>query len=206
MTWTVRQKLFAYSFTFFSLFLLLGIAVIAGLTLGFDEAILDTLYNARTPFLNQFFLTATLLADTAVVTGVTAGAMVWFWLRNEYFKALMTGVAVAVGVLLSLLAKHAFLRPRPELWQPLAIEPTSSFPSSHAAASMSLAIVIILLLWQTKWRMTAVIVGATYVFLVGISRVYLAVHYPTDVLGGWLLTAGWVLFLWAAVKNIPRHG
>lgn len=70
--------------------------------------------------------------------------------------------------------------------------------------SMGLALAVTLLLWPTKWRMPVLIGAVVYVALIGFSRLYLGVHYPTDVLAGYLLGAGWVGLVYAIFKSNRR--
>lgn len=67
-----------------------------------------------------------------------------------------------------------------------------AFPSGHAANSMAVTLAVVTLTWRTRWRWLTVASGALFVSLVGVSRVYLGYHYPTDVLAGWLFSLGWV--------------
>jgi membrane-associated phospholipid phosphatase len=78
------------------------------------------------------------------------------------------------------------------LWQQIVIEKGYSFPSGHAMISCALAITIMILCWPTRWRRLAIIGGTIYFILVGISRLYLGVHYPSDVLGGWCVSIAWL--------------
>ncbi len=67
-----------------------------------------------------------------------------------------------------------------------------AFPSGHAANSMAMALTVVVLAWRTRWRWLALVSCALFVSLIGISRVYLGYHYPTDVAAGWLFSLGWV--------------
>lgn len=184
----------------------LGWLVTMGITQPLDEQIMLAIHGLSSPFLDTVFLWITTMAGTLAISLITAGIMVYLWFKDKYFQALLVGVAVTVGVSISLWSKQWYDRARPDLWPPLVHESTSSFPSSHAAASMSLTLVIILLLWPTKWRKLSLCIGGVYVFLVGLSRMYLGAHYPTDVLGGWLLAAAWITLLSLAVGKIPKRG
>ncbi|RYF27698.1 MAG: phosphatase PAP2 family protein, partial [Chloroflexi bacterium] len=86
-----------------------------------------------------------------------------------------------------------FERARPDLWQQLITETSFSFPSGHSAGSSALAVCIIALLWRTKWRVPALIIAPLYIVLIGFSRMYLGVHYLTDVIAGWIVGITWVL-------------
>ena len=97
------------------------------------------------------------------------------------FAAFATGGSA----LLNLAAKQAFARDRPSLWESIAPEHNYSFPSGHAMGSMTLAVALVLLAWNTRWRWPVVAAMAVFVPMVGLSRVYLGVHYPSDILAGW---------------------
>ena len=75
-----------------------------------------------------------------------------------------------------------------------------SFPSGHATSSMAFAATAATLAWSTRWRWPAVAAGAGFVVLVGLSRIALAVHYPSDVAGGWCLAVASVALVWLVVR------
>ena len=112
--------------------------------------------------------------------------------RKSYHKSLFLVVAIGGSALVNLAFKSIFERARPELWD-RAVEVTNySFPSGHALSTSAFALTVVVLLWHTKWRTLAIIIGALYAATVGFTRLYLGVHYPTDVIGGWLLGIAWV--------------
>ena len=102
------------------------------------------------------------------------------------------GLSVVGAGLLNLAAKFLLTRPRPALWVVLHPELSYSFPSGHAMAAAALAAALGFLLWPTRWRWVAVGLGAAWALSMGWARVYLGVHYPSDVLAGWLGSVGWV--------------
>ncbi|MGH2771437.1 MAG: phosphatase PAP2 family protein [Actinomycetota bacterium] len=75
-------------------------------------------------------------------------------------------------------------------------ESAHSFPSGHAVGSMAFAVALFILAWPTRWRLPIVILGGLFVLAVGISRVYMGFHYPSDVLAGWAVSVPWVVGLW----------
>ncbi|GHF94147.1 phosphatidylglycerophosphatase B [Deinococcus piscis] len=119
----------------------------------------------------------------------------WSWRylgrRAALFTLLGPGSAVAVGGLMKLV----FSRPRPELWPRLVEETSASFPSGHATMGAALATWAVLLLWprlgQTRWLV--LLAGLLYAGMMGFSRIVLGVHYPSDVLAGWLTGLALVL-------------
>ncbi|SMQ95553.1 phosphatidylglycerophosphatase B [Xanthomonas fragariae] len=102
-------------------------------------------------------------------------------------------------------AKQFFQRERPSLWESIAPESTFSFPSGHAMGSMTLAAVVVALAWNTRWRWPVTIVASLFALLVGVSRIYMGVHYPTDILGGWSAALVWVVGLYLVMFHGTRR-
>lgn len=114
-------------------------------------------------------------------------------------KGLFAGAALGGSALLNLGAKQLFARERPTLWESIAPESTFSFPSGHAMGSMTLACVLVLLAWHTRWRWWLAVPMALFTAMVGLSRVYLGVHYPSDILAGWAAAAAWTVVAYLLV-------
>lgn len=161
-------------------------------TLPIDVAILNCVRDLSTPWLdvaNRFLTQLGGVLFVPTVTIVLAGIL---WLKRYHDHALLIMAGVGGASVLSLVLKAFFARARPELWPSLVIETTFSFPSGHAMASSALATSIVAALWFTKWRWSAVIIGTVYVVIIGFTRLYLGVHYPSDIVAGWLLGVAWV--------------
>lgn len=126
-------------------------------------------------------------------------------LRRRFAEATFAIAATAGSGLLNVAAKQGFRRERPALWDPIAPEATYSFPSGHAMGSATLACVLVLLAWRTRWR-TAVLAGSVlFAAAVGASRVYLGVHYPSDILAGWSAAVAWTVVCYFAVFRRGRR-
>lgn len=110
-------------------------------------------------------------------------------------NAIFFAVAMVGAGSLNTGAKLLFRRTRPDLWLSPAPEHTYSFPSGHAMGSMALAAALAVLAWPTRWRWWAIVVGGAFTLLVGFSRIYLGVHFPSDVAAGWSASLVWVLGL-----------
>ncbi|MFG2792511.1 phosphatase PAP2 family protein [Streptomyces sp. NPDC048419] len=132
--------------------------------------------------------------DPLTMRLLAAAAVVWLvWRRSAWWTALWLAAAVAVGALLQQVLKAAVDRPRPAWRDPVDSAHYAAFPSGHA---MTATIVCGLLLWllhrygpgRPLWR-TGLAVALVSVLGVGLTRVWLGVHWPSDVLGGWLLGA-----------------
>jgi undecaprenyl-diphosphatase len=143
----------------------------------------------------------------AVLTLAAAGFLA---LQRRQHLALYLLAAVVSGTLLSTFLKLGFDRPRPDLVAHGQIVYTSSFPSGHAmiSAVVYLTLGALLANAQTRLGMRLYLIGLA-VFLaviVGVSRVYLGVHWPTDVLAGWFAGSAWALICWAFAERLRRQG
>ena len=119
-------------------------------------------------------------------------------------------VAVFGGIALNDLLKLAFARPRPDyVYQAVPVF-TSSFPSGHAELSAITYLTIAALLAQSqssfKIGLYFLALAALLTTLIGMSRIYLGVHYPTDVLGGWCIGAAWAIACWVLMRWLQHQG
>jgi len=166
--------------------------VVDGSVLDYDEQYLLAINERANPTLDTFFTFVTDLGGVLAVSLVTIGLLLYFLRKKLYYKALLVAAGVGGAALLNVISKASFARERPDLWGQLISESTFSFPSGHAMGSSALAFTIIALLWKTRWRVLALVLGVLYLVMIGFSRLYLGVHYPTDVLAGWTLSLAWV--------------
>jgi undecaprenyl-diphosphatase len=93
----------------------------------------------------------------------------------------------------NVVAKAFWHRVRPHLWEGYALPQDFSFPSGHAMTSMAFAAVLIILTWGSRWAWLILPLGSLYVGIIGWTRLYLGVHYPSDILAGWMLAIAWTL-------------
>lgn len=145
-----------------------------------DAPIMLSLHSLSQPWLDKFFYFVTETAAEWVVLPVLA-MVFYLWRRSEKTTAVLYVAAVITLPLLSLVLKNEFGRPRQELFPPLVVEKTYSFPSGHTLTAMAVYGLIAVLLWQRRHRLLALF-AALWVALVALSRVYLGAHYPSDVL------------------------
>jgi membrane-associated phospholipid phosphatase len=160
---------------------------------GWDDPILLFVHNLGSPALDAFMLFMSRVGYQWGVLPLDVAVFVYFVIRRRRYDALFFGLAVGGAALLNVGAKLLFGRARPELWLSIAPEYDFSFPSGHAMGSMALAAALVVLLWATRWRYVAFVVGAVFVLLIGLSRIYLGVHYPSDILAGWAAAFAWVM-------------
>ncbi len=167
----------------------------------FDDVILLHAHAYARPTLDAFFVVVSKLGYQGVIALDVLVVLVLLGFRR-WREATFAAVAFMGSALLNLGTKQFFQRDRPTLWESISPEDTFSFPSGHAMGSMTLAMVLVLLAWHTRWRWPMTLLAATFVLLVGYSRVYLGVHYPSDILAGWMAATAWVV----GVYLISFHG
>jgi undecaprenyl-diphosphatase len=157
----------------------------------FDAPILLAAQHMAHAGFDRIFLLFSALGYGHGVVPVDIVLVLMLALKRRMRESLFAGVAIVGSALLNLAAKQAFARERPSLWASIAPEHTWSFPSGHAMGSMTLALVLVLLAWPTRWRWWVALAMAMFVAMVGLSRVYLGVHYPSDILAGWMAASAW---------------
>lgn len=191
--------------------------VMEGDTAAFDEWLLLKL---RTPddrtnpigpgWFEEMGRDVTALGGVGVLVFVTLAVVGYLLLRRSRALALYTTVAVGGGILLSSLLKEFFDRSRPDLVPHETVVYTSSFPSGHSmmSAVVYLTLGAMLARIQAHVRLKAYIllVAAFITVSVGSSRVYLGVHWPTDVLAGWAGGAAWAVACWLVLRRLQRRG
>jgi undecaprenyl-diphosphatase len=191
--------------------------VIEGETHAFDEAVLLALRHADDPsdpigpvWFEDVMRDFTALGSLGVLGFLTAAVTGFLILQGKRHAALLVVVAIGGGILVSTLTKLGFDRPRPDLVPHGATVYTTSFPSGHSmmAAVTYLTLGALLARVQPHRRLKLYLLGLAVVLtvLVGFSRVYLGVHWPTDVLAGWTLGAAWALLCWAVALWLQLRG
>lgn len=132
---------------------------------------------------------------------------VWQLIRRRRYRTLGFSIGAVGGTMaLNLLAKYHFERLRPDFYHQVCSAPAHqlpdpSFPSGHAMASLALAFTLGIVCWRTRWRWLAWGVGLLFALGVAWSRLYLAAHYPSDVLAGWFATGAWVWTLYLVLSR-----
>lgn len=171
----------------------------------FDDPLLRLAHELAGAGLDRLFMLMSALGyQWGVIPADIALVLVLAWYRRAR-EGLFAGLALGGSALLNLGTKAAFARERPSLWESIAPESTYSFPSGHAMGSMTLLWVCLLLAWRTPWRVPVAVAAIAFVVLVGLSRIYLGVHYPSDILAGWLAASVWAVFCFLLVFRHDGH-
>jgi undecaprenyl-diphosphatase len=174
-----------------------------GQAFAFDIPILRAVHALSNSTLDHAFLVVTALGYGWGVLPADGILLLWLAWTGRAREAVFASVAIVGALALDLAIKHAFARGRPSPWAALVHESSYSFPSGHAMASMTLAWVVALLCWSGSTRLgwtirwPATLAAAAFVLLVGVSRLYLGLHYPSDILAGWTVASAWVVSIHA---------
>lgn len=183
----------------------IGVAdnVLEGDTLTFDRAVLHYINNSFSnskldPYIVAYTNLGGLISITAIVTGVVLLLLGRGYRRSASFVLTVVGGTAVMNVLL----KALFARDRPSLFESIILENSFSFPSGHAMMSSALAFAAILLAWRTKYRWPVTIAAILFFVSISFTRLYLGVHYPTDLLAGWCISGAWVV---AAYYMLRMH-
>jgi membrane-associated phospholipid phosphatase len=172
----------------------------------FDEPLLLYAQSIASERMDRVFLFFSAIGYRWGVVPVDIGLVLMLLALRRWRLGLFAAVATGGSALLNIATKQLFSRARPGLWESIAPEHTYSFPSGHAMGSMTLALVLVLLAWPTRLRWWVVAAMAVFVPMVGLSRVYLGVHYPSDILAGWAAAALWTIGAWLLIHRGNSSG
>jgi undecaprenyl-diphosphatase len=196
------------------LFLMLAGKVMEGDTLAFDVKIVRAFRRDADPskpigpvWVTGVLQDLTALGGPTVLALVTLSVIGYLLLQMKYRTALFVFVTAATGDVISHATKAIFLRARPSIVPHLreVVEGSTSFPSGHSMQSaiiyLTLAAMLMRIVEGRIAKAYCLGLGLFITFLVGLSRVYLGVHYPTDVLGGWIIGLFWASLCWLAAQH-----
>jgi undecaprenyl-diphosphatase len=192
-------------------------AVSGGATQAFDEKVLrflretDDVSKVLGPrWLRGSMRDITALGGATVLVLVSLAVVVYLALRRQYHALALVLAAIIGGRLLNVALKALFDRPRPDVLFHLTEVNSPSFPSGHAMDSaviyLTLAALLTRLVKTRVPKMYFIAIAMCATFLIGVSRVYLGVHYPSDVLAGWMAGLAWAVLCWAVATYLQRRG
>ena len=190
--------------------------VIRGETQQLDEWLLNYLRADETikspigpTWFTRLMTDITALGGATIIFMITAAVVFYLLIQKHYEFMWLILIATIGGAILSFGLKELFARERPPLIYHLLTVKSLSFPSGHATMSSIVYLTQGALLAKVQanknLRVYILLVAIILVFLIGISRIYLGVHYPTDVLAGWSVGLAWASLCWLAAKYLQRR-
>lgn len=203
------RLLLVLGFFLLALAVLIETAVTFGLSwvASYDTAVMSTVYPLRNTDLTAFLAVFTHLGDVLASIIISLAIFVWLVATKRIDDLFFFLVTFLSGQVLLWGTKYLVERARPET-NIIALPADPSFPSGHAFTSLMLcAFIITFICLARQWNGRAVFVGiicallVIYVIAMGFSRIYLGVHWPTDILEGWLMSSGWFCVCLAADMN-----
>jgi undecaprenyl-diphosphatase len=197
------------------IFIEIGNSVSEGTTKQFDESIIKYFrveghYSEPVgpDFLKETMRDITSLGGETVITLITIFVIGFLLLQKRYDTMWLVLAATVGGALISLGLKELYGRDRPDLIYRLVEVTSLSFPSGHSMMSaivyLTQAAIVARIQRNRKIRIYILSVALFLTFIIGLSRVYLGVHYPTDVLGGWVIGLAWASFCWFIALYLER--
>lgn len=188
--------------------------VVEGEKLSYDEWILVMMRdNYGSPigpnWLQELVKNITVLGSTTILILVLTSVIGFLVLQGNYKSAILIFVTSCVGVCLVVLLKNTLGRPRPEVISHLVEVSSQSFPSGHTTMSavvyLSLASMLAHIQERKRVKIYSIGIAILLTFAVGISRIYLGVHYPSDVLAGWALGLSWASICWILFRYLDEQ-
>lgn len=171
-----------------------------------DESILLAIHSTSNPQLDVF---ASTLTHFGVFWGVFPVAMVIsiILLLKRRWRSLAYLLPTLLGsIVINRTAKVLLHRVRPHLWESPAPEFDYGFPSGHAMSSMTLVAALVILAWGTRWCWWVLLVGGLFVLAIAWTRLYLGVHYPSDIIAGWMASLAWAIGVSLLIRPHSTRG
>jgi membrane-associated phospholipid phosphatase len=160
--------------------------------LNWELPILLTIHDQTGEKLNLLAEILTRLGSFKITTPIIIGMALSFLWSKRWNYSLYTIMTFLGAITISYTGKIIVHRARPHLWELVyQIGSDYSFPSGHAMSSMSFALVLIILTWNSSWRWLMIIFGSLFAISIAWTRLYLGVHYPSDIVGGWMIALAW---------------
>ncbi|MGJ5630458.1 phosphatase PAP2 family protein [Nostoc sp. CALU 1950] len=165
-----------------------------------DVPILLAVHSTANPQLD--FLAVTLAIIGLPWTAIPIlGAIAIILLRQKRWRSLAYLLTASLGsVIINRTAKELMHRVRPQLWHSIAPEYSFSFPSAHAMTSITLVAILLFFTWASSWRLLVLLLGSLYIIAIAWCRIYLGVHFPSDILAGWMVALGWTIGVSLIIK------
>lgn len=191
-----------------SLFAKLAQLVRRGYTQPFDEAVLRWMQHHQVPWFEKLMLEITMLGTWIVVLSIVSIAGLFLWLTRHKYSAGLLMVATTGGIILDNILKVGFSRPRPRIFEWGTTASSYSFPSGHAMSATVVYVTVAYLAARLQKtyvaRLATLGTAAVIIAAICMSRLYLGVHYPSDVAAGVIMGLAWASFCMATLEAMQK--
>ncbi|MCR8968473.1 phosphatase PAP2 family protein [Facklamia sp. 7083-14-GEN3] len=184
-----------------TLFVHLGLEIKKNELVTFDSTIQSLVRSHQNPLLDNILLFITHSSSAIPVLIFFAIILFILYKKRAFNKMHFILITIPGTLIINTILKLIFQRDRPDLLNLLVEENFYSFPSGHAMISSTAIFALMVLCWRSKHFYKILTLGLVYTFLVGYSRVYLGVHFPSDIIGGWMISFAWVVLAQKLILN-----
>ncbi len=165
-----------------------------------DVPILLAVHSTTNPQLDVLAVALGIIGSPRTAVPIL-GTIALILLLQKRWRSLAYLLTASLGsIIINRTAKELMHRVRPQLWQSIAPESSFAFPSGHAMTSITLVAILLFLTWASSWRWLVFIFGSLYIIAVAWCRLYLGVHFPSDILAGWMVALGWTIGVSLIIK------
>jgi undecaprenyl-diphosphatase len=207
LTTSTRARLIALKLALIAL-LAITVTQVAAVT-HVDAAALREIQEWTSAWLTDLVYAITELGGTQIALALTVSSIALLALTHHWRGAIALGLSVGLTQVVVSMVKVLVARPRPDEDLSAADPSGFSFPSAHSATAVATYVMLAVLasrVLPARWRVPTYLAAAAVVLLIGLSRVYLGAHYPTDVIAGWMTGGVLVLASWTLAHRLPRRG
>lgn len=167
---------------------------------GWDTPILVAIHAYSRTQLDIFAVTLTKFGSFRIISFAIAAIALLLFFRKRWRSLVFLLTATLGSAVINRTAKEFMHRMRPDLWTSLTPEFDYAFPSGHAMTSMTLIATLVILTWGSIWCWLVLIFGSLFVVAIAWTRLYLGVHFPSDILAGWMVSLAWVIGVSVFIK------
>lgn len=198
--WSWTKLFILLSIIFAASFALIAKNIIEQKVFAVDNLILEWIRSIANSGLDQFFVTFTHIGEVMFVAIAALVLISYYFYKKQHLNALTVLLLVGGSIVTNTIFKLIFHRIRPDLWVDLIPETGFSFPSGHAMLSTSLLASIVIILWNKPYKWLILCIATILAVIVGVSRLYIGAHYPSDIIAGWCVVLS-LTFAAAAIRN-----
>ena len=167
----------------------------------FEQPMIMWIHHHTTPPMIYASLILNIIGQMPYAAAFALLLAAWQWHQHRLSRAVFIMLGTMLSAAITTVAKYFFDRPRPQLWPRIVEAAHTSFPSGHSTYAAALATLVIILYWHTPQRWLVTAAALLFAFGMGLSRMVLGVHYPTDVVIGWITGSVTVILLQQVMRR-----